>query len=350
MKNFDYETLNHFELKPELVNKLTKIYELRGQVLSYDTEYRDTLDRLIEVAKIQSTTSSNRIEGIYTTDSRLNQLMAEKTMPKNRNEREISGYRDVLALIHESNRYIPVTTSNILTMHKRLFQYSESSWGGHFKDIDNQIVSTYADGHQEIRFEPPKAYLTPDLIEELCQKYNQAMEINKFSPLILAAAFTFDFVSIHPFRDGNGRMSRLLMLLTLYKSGFDVGKYISLEKIIEDTKEEYYAVLKESSLNWFDNKNDYYPFINYFLSIILKAYRDLIERISNVNDLYYQSPEALILRTLQQELRPLARKDLEALIPQYSNRQLQRALLQLRKEEKITLIGRGRNTKYILNH
>lgn len=345
MKKFDYQTLNHLSYDTDTINKLNQIYELRGKTDIYETNYRDTLDRLVEVAKIQSTTSSNRIEGIYTTDSRLNAIMQEKTQPKTRNEKEIAGYRDVLKLIHEQYDYIPVTRNTILELHKQLFAYTGHTWGGQFKDINNQIVTQFPDGHKVVRFQPPAAFLTPELVSQLCDSYNQALKLGDISPLILSAAFIFDFVSIHPFRDGNGRMSRLLMLLTMYKAGFDVGKYISIEQSIEDTKNDYYQALKESSVGWQENTNNYLPFINYFLGVVLKDYREFSERLSiiNRNDLPINE---LVLKILRESLQPLTFKEIANHIPQYSDITIRRALQSLRADNKVTQIGKSRATKY----
>ncbi len=325
IKQFDYQTLNHLNYSSDLVNKMNQIYNLRGKTDSYETDYRDTLDRLVEVAKIQSTSSSNRIEGIYTTDERMNKIMQDKTQPRNRDEKEISGYRDVLKLIHEQYDYIPISVNSILEMHKRLFAYTGSTWDGNFKDSNNKIVTEYGNGKQEVRFNPPAAYLTPELARNLCDSYNRAIKEGVFSPLLLSGAFIFDFVSIQSFNDGNGRMSRLLMLLTMYKAGFDVGKYISIEKSIEETKSSYYQALKDSSEQWINNKNDYLPFLEYFLGIILKDYREFNERLSMVN----QSDlpvDQLVLKTIRQALKPLSIKELNNLIPQYSEITIRRAI------------------------
>ena len=345
IKQFDYQTLNHLNYSSDLVNKMNQIYNLRGKTDSYETDYRDTLDRLVEVAKIQSTSSSNRIEGIYTTDERMNKIMQDKTQPRNRDEKEISGYRDVLKLIHEQYDYIPISVNSILEMHKRLFAYTGSTWGGNFKDSNNKIVTEYGNGKQEVRFNPPAAYLTPELVRNLCDSYNRAIKEGVFSPLLLSGAFIFDFVSIHPFNDGNGRMSRLLMLLTMYKAGFDVGKYISIEKSIEETKSSYYQALKDSSEQWMNNKNDYVPFLEYFLGIILKDYREFNERLSMVN----QSDlpvDQLVLKTIRQALKPLSIKELNNFIPQYSEITIRRAVKKLRDANKLEKIGQARSTKY----
>lgn len=350
MKQFDYETLNNLQLNNEIINKLTTIYQLRGETSSYEIDYHEELKKLVAVAKIQSTDSSNRIEGIYTSDARLNKIMSNKVEPHDRDEREIAGYRDVLELIHEHYRYMPVSKNTILSMHNMLFKYAGDSWGGHFKDINNKIIAKYADGHEEIRFNPPEAYLVPELIEQLCKQYNKAVENGKISPLVLSAAFVFDFVSIHPFRDGNGRMSRLLMLLTMYQLGFEVGKYISLEKIIEDSKESYYEALAASSEGWNENQNTYAPFADYYLGVVIKAYRELIERMGIVHNPKQLKADKLILKTLSQQLRPLSRAELVELIPRYSQTTIQRNLKKLKDEKQIRAIGKGKNTKYILSH
>ena len=332
MKNFDYKTLNGLKLNNDIVSKLTTIYQLRGETSSYQIDYHEELQKLVAVAKVQSTDASNRIEGIFTSDSRLNKIMSNKVEPHDRDEKEIAGYRDVLSLIHENYRYMPITKNTILSMHNMLFKFAGDSWGGQFKDINNKIVAKYADGHEEVRFNPPDAFLVPDLIDQLTQNYNDAVNNESFSPLILSAAFVFDFVSIHPFRDGNGRMSRLLMLLTLYQLGFEVGKYISLEKIIEDSKESYYEVLAQSSQGWNENTNSYAPFINYYLGIIIKAYRELIERMGLVHNSKELSADKLIIKTLQQQLRPLSKMQLVEMIPRYSQTTIQRNLKKLKDD------------------
>ncbi|WP_297815408.1 Fic family protein [uncultured Lactobacillus sp.] len=349
MKNFDYKTLNGLKLNNDIVSKLTTIYQLRGETSSYQIDYHEELQKLVAVAKVQSTDASNRIEGIFTSDSRLNKIMSNKVEPHDRDEKEIAGYRDVLSLIHENYRYMPITKNTILSMHNMLFKFAGDSWGGQFKDINNKIVAKYADGHEEVRFNPPDAFLVPDLIDQLTQNYNDAVNNESFSPLILSAAFVFDFVSIHPFRDGNGRMSRLLMLLTLYQLGFEVGKYISLEKIIEDSKESYYEVLAQSSQGWNENTNSYAPFINYYLGIIIKAYRELIERMGLVHNSKELSADKLIIKTLQQQLRPLSKMQLVEMIPRYSQTTIQRNLKKLKDDGKIITTGRGKNTKYVLS-
>ncbi|MFD1470903.1 Fic family protein [Companilactobacillus mishanensis] len=348
MKKFDYDSLNDLIITPEMTQKIIQISEIRGKIEASDLQSHDSvLERLVEVAKIQSTDASNGIEGIHTSDTRLKQIMAKKTMPRNRSEEEISGYRDVLDLIHQQYAYIPISSGTILTLHKHLFSFTASNWGGKFKDINNQIVTTFKDGSEEIRFDPPAAFLTPNLIDDLCSEFNKAKQLDKFPSLILNGAFVFDFVSIHPFRDGNGRMSRLLTLLVLYQSNYGVGRYISLESLIEKIKSQYYQALKLSSDGWNNNKNDYGPFIDFFLSIVLQAYRELDSHLeSTINK--PKSVTMLIIDSLQNELKPMSKRDIMATIPQYGQSSIEHGLADLTTSGKIHKLGGGRSTKYVL--
>jgi Fic family protein len=347
VKTFDYRSLNNFTYTTPIVEKLNQIHELKGKTEHVSLKSKDIMNKLLAVAKIESTDSSNRIEGIATSDARLKQLINQTTQPQNRSEEEISGYRDVLATIHENYQYIKVTSNNILSLHKQLFAFTESAWGGKFKDIDNSIITTYADGHQEVRFTPPPAFITPELVDQLCGAYNEAIINNYFPPLIVAGAFMLDFVSIHPFRDGNGRMSRLLMLLELHQLGFGVGKYISLERLIEKTKKQYYRTLLASSGKaWMTNENTYVSYIDYFLSIVLQAYRELNDRIDFTKDTD-RTPQELVLDQLTSNLKPLSRRELMELIPQYGESTIKHAIANLRRKGKIKLIGKGRASRYL---
>lgn len=237
MKHFDYITAAKGLLTPRTTTLLSAIHEAKGRQSVQAAIRPDLLNTLIAVARIQSTNASNRIEGISTSDKRLNALVAGKTTPHNRAEEEITGYRDVLATIHESHDYIPPTPNTILQLHRDLFRYTGLAFGGHFKDSDNAIIERDATGKQIIRFTPPNALITPELIERACAAYTEAIQDGHIDPLLATAMFTFDFTCIHPFNDGNGRMSRLLTLLLLYRNGYQVGKYISIEHLIERTKD-----------------------------------------------------------------------------------------------------------------
>ena len=240
MRNFNLKSEAENILTNNIINLISAIHEYKGKQTLYIEANHDILTSLLNIAKIQSTESSNKIEGIKTTDERINALVNEKVTPKNRNEEEIAGYRDVLELIHENYENMDITPNVILQMHKYLYKYSSKSIGGKFKDSENIIEETDEKGIKKIRFKPLSAFETPQAMNELCTSYNNEINANEIDPLFLIPIFILDFLSIHPFNDGNGRMSRLLTLLLLYKSGYIVGKYISIEKIVEKTKESYY--------------------------------------------------------------------------------------------------------------
>ena len=267
-----------------IINLISKIHEYKGkQSYLLDTK-KDTLETLLKVAKIQSTSSSNKIEGIYTTDKRINEIVNQKLEPKNRNEEEIAGYRDVLTLIHENYNFIDINQNTILQLHRDLYKYTGYSYGGKFKNSQNFIEEENEKGEKKIRFTPLSPVETPIAIEELCKNYNELVNNELCDLLVLIPIFILDFVSIHPFNDGNGRMSRLLTLLLLYKANYMVGKYISIEKIIEETKDSYYDTLEKSSTNWHNNENDYSYFVEYYLGIILNAYKEFDSRINIVEN------------------------------------------------------------------
>ena len=263
MRAFHFKAEYNQLLTPEVVAYLTQIHEYKGQQNLFIEAEADTLSSLLEVARIQSTEASTRIEGIITTADRLKKIVREKTMPQTRSEKEIAGYRDVLATIHESHDYIPPRPSVILQLHRDLYKYSDKSIGGCFKNSDNVIAEELPDGRKFVRFEPVSAWETPGAMESLCDAFQTAAQAAELDPLLLIPIFILDFLCIHPFNEGNGRMSRLLTLLLLYRSGYLVGKYISIEKLISDTKETYYEALQENSCNRHDKTNENAPFVTY---------------------------------------------------------------------------------------
>lgn len=347
MKEFNYSQLKKLTLSHDLLNILTKIHEFKGKQELYITTKPEILNKLTDLALIQSTEASNKIEGIATTNKRLKQIVEEKVAPRNRDEEELAGYRDVLKMIHDSYPYIQITPNNILTLHKNLYNYSAKSYKGKFKSSDNVITEKDAAGNEHIRFTPAPAFLTSKLMSEICQQYNQAIQKAEIDPLLLIPCFILDFLSIHPFSDGNGRLSRLLALLLLYQSGYLVGKYISIEMLVEKSKETYYETLQASSIGWLENEQDYTPFVRYFLGIILRAYEDFSERFEVVINRELTSTERLT-EELEKSFEPLSRVDLETLLPDISRRTIERALSELQAEKKIEKIGRGRSTKYRL--
>lgn len=348
MRNFDYKKENERLLTPEIVALLTRINEYKGKQNQYIDIKKDTLDFLVEIAKVQSTEASNRIEGIYTSDERLKLIVAEKTTPRNRNEQEIAGYRDVLNTINENYAYIPISKNMILQLHQNLYKFSGMSIGGNFKNSDNIIAETDIEDKQRVRFTPVHAWETPEYVDTICEKYNDAINNETADPLIASAIFILDFLCIHPFNDGNGRMSRLLTLLMLYRAGFMVGKYISIEKIIEKSKETYYEVLEESSEGWHEGNNNYEPFVKYLLGVIVAAYREFDERVLAVADVKQSKPD-MVADLIKNTLGQITKREIAEQLSNMSEVTIQRALAALLKEKKIIKIGGGRYTKYIWN-
>lgn len=346
MKDYSYKEKWEKLLIPEIVKKLTISNEFKGEQRLFIEAHKDELKELFELAKIQSTEASNRIEGIFTVDDRLKNLVQQKTTPRNRDESEIAGYRDVLNTIHESYDFIPVNVNFFLQLHRDLYKYIGSVDGGVFKTSDNIIREKDENGNEKIRFNPVPAWETPEALEDLCKAFKEAKD--EVDPLILMGMFILDFLCIHPFNDGNGRMSRLLTLLLLYKSGFIVGKYISIEKIIEETKETYYEALQDSSIGWHDNNNDYKPFVNYMLGVIVSAYKEFESRVKLVANTKLSKPER-IREIIKEHIGTITKTEILATNPDISDTTVQRALAALLKKNEIKKIGGGRYTKYVWN-
>ena len=349
MRNYSYENKWQKLLIPEIVSLLTQIHEYKGEQTLFIEAKADTLTQLVEVAKIQSTEASNKIEGIYTSDDRLKSLVANKTTPRTRNEQEIAGYRDVLATIHENHDYIPVKPSIILQLHRDLYKFSGKSIGGKYKGSDNVIEEEDEQGNRRVRFQPLSAFETPGAIDEICAAFDEMMAKNEADPLLLIPMFVLDFLCIHPFNDGNGRMSRLLTLLLLYRAGYIVGKYISIEKMIENTKETYYEALQNSSANWHEGDNDYIPFVQYTLAVIVAAYREFSSRVKLLSSNDLSKPER-IREIIKETLGTITKTEIMKKCPDISQVTVQRALNDLLKSGEILKIGGGRYTTYMWNH
>src|SRR5699024_9792934 len=292
MRTFDYKKRYERLLQPDLVALLAQIHEYKGEQALFVEAKADTLTQLLEVAKIQSTEASNKIEGIYTSDERLKKIVRDKTMPKTRSEKEIAGYRDVLNTIHQNYDYIPIKPSIFLQLHRDLYKFTGNA-GGSFKSSDNVIAQEDEQRNKSIRFQPVPAWETPAYIDAICDAFQDACKDSQCDPLILIPMFILDFLCIHPFNDGNGRMSRLLTLLLLYRAGYIVGMYISIEKLIEQTKETYYETLQESSYNWHEEENDDAPFVRYMLGVIVAAYRDFSSRVQLLATSGMSKPERI---------------------------------------------------------
>ena len=344
MRDYNYKEKWKKLLTPEIVKKLTLIHEYKGEQRLFIEAHKDELNELVEIAKVQSTEASNRIEGISTANDRLKNLVQAKTTPRNRDESEIAGYRDVLNTIHESYDYIPINANYLLQLHRDLYKFLGNVDGGIFKTADNIIREMDMDGNEYIRFRPVAAWETPASIDELCKAFHEAKE--DVDPLLLDIMFVLDFLCIHPFNDGNGRMSRLITLLLLYQSGFIVGKYISIEKIIEESKETYYEVLQDSSINWHENQNDYKPFVNYMLGVIINAYREFETRVKLVTDSGLSKPDR-IREIMKNHIGMITKSELMEMNPDISDTTIQRTLADLLKNGEIQKIGGGRYTKYM---
>lgn len=346
----DYNYIQKWEklLTPQIVSLLTTIHEFKGRQALFIEANSDKLLDLLEIAKIQSTEYSNKIEGIYTSDDRLKQIVLDKTMPKTRSEKEIAGYRDVLNTIHANYEYIPIIPSMLLQLHRDLYKFSGEGYGGKFKSSDNIIAEVGRNGEKSIRFKPVPAWQTAESINDLCSAFNEIIESENVDSLLLIPMFILDFLCIHPFDDGNGRMSRLLMLLLLYRSGYIVGKYISLEKIIENSKESYYEVLKESSYGWHENENNYEPFVRYTLGIIVSAYREFESRVILVSKVNVSKSER-ISEIIKGHIGKITKSEIMKLCPDISQTTVQRTLNNLLENGQIIKIGGGRYTSYTWN-
>jgi len=346
MHEFDFINRPKDLLTPEVVSILTRLHECRGRQELFIEAEADVLTALLEVAKTQSTGASNRIEGIFTTDERLNAIVRDKVKPRNRNEEEISGYRDVLATIHESYEYIAPRPNNILQLHRDLYSFSSSAVGGVYKNSDNIIAEKHADGTETVRFRPVPAYQTADAILNLCTRYNEAIEAGTYDPLLLMPMFILDFLCIHPFNDGNGRMSRLLTLLLLYRAGFIVGKYISIEMLIEKSKDSYYEALQASSQNWHENGNDYLPFLKYMLGVVVKAYNEFEDRVEHLRHRKLSKADR-IKDLIEKTPGKISKKEIAQACPDISVTTIERTLAELVASGIIEKVGVGRSTAYV---
>jgi Fic family protein len=345
MKNFDYTDAPKALLTPDIVAMLTSIHEHKGKQELFVEAHADALTTLMEIAKIQSTGASNRMEGINTTDKRLEELVREKSAPRNRTEQEVAGYRDVLATIHESYDYIYPRPNIILQLHKQLYSFARSGVGGSYKNSDNYIAETDAQGNESVRFQPVPAHLTADAMDRLCAAFALSLEKDEYDALLLIPMFVLDFLCIHPFNDGNGRMSRLLTLLLLYRAGYIVGKYISLEKLIENSKDTYYEVLQAGSTDWHDNANDYLPFIRYYLGILQKAYGEFEERVEYLSQKGLSKPER-VKAVIDRKIGKVTKAEILQAVPDISKVTVERTLSELVKSGYLVKIGAGRSTAY----
>ena len=344
MRNFYYSKIKDQKWDSEILGLVAAIYKEAGKQEMYLKQRPAELEKLVEIAKIQSTEASNAIEGIVTTSTRIKQLVAEKTTPKNRDEQEIAGYRDVLSIIHENFDAIPISRNYILQLHKVLYSHMNNPLAGKTKNVQNYISATYPDGHTEVLFTPLAPYETPEALDAICNEYDRVIGNMELEPLIAIPVFIHDFLCIHPFNDGNGRMSRLLTTLLLYRSGFSVGKYISLEAKIADNEDLYYEALRASQDGWLDGNEDPVPFIKYLLGTILAAYKDFGERFSLVED---KKPALETVRlATQNKIGRFTKQDIRDLCPSLSISSIEGSLRKLVELGEIRREGIGKSTVY----
>ena len=344
MREFNYSLIRDKKWDTDLLGLIAAIYKAVGKQEMYLKKRPEELEKLVEIAKIQSTEASNAIEGIVTTDTRIRQLVEEKTTPRNRDEQEIAGYRDVLGIIHESFDSIPITQNYILQLHKILYSHMNNPVAGRTKTVQNYISATYPDGHKETLFTPLAPYETPDALDRLCEEYNRVIGNMELEPLIVIPVFIHDFLCIHPFNDGNGRMSRLLTTLLLYRSGFYVGKYISLEAKIAKNKDLYYNALSASQDGWHEGTDDPVPFIKYLLGTILAAYKDFEDRFALVET--KRSAHDTVRLATQNKIGRFTKQDIRELCPALSVSSVEGALRKLVASGELRREGNGKSTCY----
>ena len=348
MREFDYSKLKDRTWDNEILSYIAKIHEFKGKQELFLRQKPVELNRLVEIAKIQSTESSNQIEGIVTTNARLKQLCSDKTTPRNRNEEEILGYRNALNIVHENYNDIPVRSSYILQLHGEMLKHTAYSYAGSYKTTPNEIDMILENGEKVVLFKPLEPYETPDAVNRLCDEFDKAISEGIVNPLILIPMFILDFLCIHPFNDGNGRMSRLLTLLLLYRSGYVVGQYISIEKAIADTKESYYEVLQQSDYNWYEGTNDPKSFIKYMLGIILSCYREFESRIVLASKTGKKSNAYDIVKAYAETtIGKFSKQDALISCPSLGSSSVESALKKLVEEGAIIRTGSGRKTMYI---
>ena len=345
MRTFNYSIIKNQKWDSETLGLIAAIYKECGKQELYLKQRPDELEKLVEIAKIQSTEASNAIEGIVTTNTRIKQLVEEKTAPRNRDEQEIAGYRDVLSIIHASYDAIPLSKNYILQLHKIMYSHMHNPMVGQTKNVQNYISATFPDGHSKILFTPLAPFETPEALDRICEEYNKVIGNMELEALIAIPIFIHDFLCIHPFNDGNGRMSRLLTTLLLYRSGFYVGKYISLEAKIAKNKDLYYAALSRAQHGWHEGTEDVVPFIKYLLGTILASYKDFGDRFAIVEE---KLPAIEIVRKASLNIiGRFTKQDIREQCPSLSLSSVEGALRKMVAAGELKREGAGKATRYI---
>jgi Fic family protein len=346
MISFRDSKLDNMTWNNTTIQLISRIQEYKGKQTLYSQQSPEVLQALKNVAVIQSTESSNRIEQIYVNTKRLEKIIKEKVDPIDRDEAEIAGYRDVLDLIHSSANYLDFKSSVILQMHKMLMQLSTGT-GGDWKKTENSITEKLPNGTVNIRFETVSAWRTPEAMNELNESFKKQIQKGTVSELIVIAAYILDFLCIHPFLDGNGRMARLLTLLAMYHLGYEVGRYISIEKIIEETKEQYYETLHLSSQDWHEGNHNILPWIEYFLSVILKAYQRFETRVGTMTPRGRGWKQKKVITVINHMIADFTVSDIEENCPGIGRPTISKVLNKLSNEGQIECIEKGRNARWI---
>ena len=346
MRKFDYSFLKNAMLPAVLIEYTNGIAEIKALQETRKKSYKDIFTKLESIAKVQSVKGSNAIEGIITTDKRIEEIVNNSSAPLNHNEAEIAGYRDALNLIHAGHETIDVREQDILRLHDILLQYTNYPVRGRYKTNDNVILEVDSSGNRRIRFSPTLATETPKAMEQVVLAYMDARSDSSINQLLLIPCFILDFLCIHPFADGNGRISRLLSLLLLYKNGFDAGKYISFEEQINKHKDVYYESLKQSSNDWDAGNNDYIPFVQNFIMTLLLCYKELDNRFALLNEKKVnkkQRVEATVLNSLM----PISKGEIAYILPDISATTIEAVLSSMVKSGSIKKIGSNRNARYL---
>ncbi|MBQ8696948.1 MAG: Fic family protein [Clostridia bacterium] len=344
MRTFNYSAIKEQKWDLEVMGLVAAIYKEAGKQELYLKQKPAELEKLVEIAKVQSTEASNAIEGIVTTNTRIKQLVEDKTIPRNRDEQEIAGYRDALAIIHDSFDAIPISRNYILQLHKIMYSHMNNPMAGATKNVQNYISASYPDGRTEILFTPIAPFETPEALDRICEEYNKVIGNFEVEPLIAIPIFIHDFLCIHPFNDGNGRMSRLLTTLLLYRSGFPIGKYISLEEKIDKNKELYYDALNGSQHGWHEGTEDAVPFIKYLLGTILAAYKDFGYRFSILEE---KLPAVeMVRKATLNKIGRFTKQDIRELCPSLSLSSVEGALRKMVAAGELKREGKGKSTCY----
>lgn len=346
MRKFDYSFLNNGLLPANLVNLTANIASLKTMAGVRKEEYAQVFTELESVAKVQSIKSSNAIEGIVTSDERIAAIVNQSSAPLNHNEAEIAGYRDALNEIHMEHERIDFREQDILHLHEMMLSVAGYEFGGQYKTDDNVILEVDADGNRKVRFRPTPANETAKAMEQLELAYLAARGDANINQLLLIPCVILDFLCIHPFRDGNGRMSRLLSLLLLYKNGYDAGKYVSFEEQINNYKAYYYEALRKSSEGWENNENSYFPFIENFLSMLYMCYKELDKRFAVVHGKKI-TKKARVEATVLNSLTPVSKAEICKILPDVSPTTVEAVLGAMIKSGSIKRIGASRSARYI---